>query len=296
MTIVDRSKDIGDAIAANFNAFTLVQKIEQICTIVSTMALVFIPVMVTEAITRRPKPNQGRLKTIVNNQIYQQVYCIGGSTNGTIFMSKKGDALMIHTPPEITKEFLEDIKELGVPVKYIFASNEAHETHVGACKAAFPDAKLITPKPCVEALKACAPVDGTVEDHLEILERDFGFTKMFRADDNVHVGADRSFIVELYGDDDRLKGKNALFVAQCGYGNFHKFDFGLAPFGTLAGFNGGRYFRMFYWAFTKKHDAVNPYWKHMVQSVDDLNLAVFQHGHPIRGPDTKERLLKFYVY
>jgi hypothetical protein len=149
----------------------------------------------------------------------------------------------------------------------------------------------------VELVKKCVQVDGSVEEHLENLENDFGIVKTFKADDNVHATADRSFVVQLYGGDG-MTGQ-CLFVGQCGFG--HQAKFGLRRY--LAGFQGilpprGRYFRMFYWAFTKhdKRHAVNPYWYHMVRSVDDLKVAVFQHGEAIVGEDTKEKLLKFYVY
>jgi hypothetical protein len=249
MPRVDRTEAMIGDVKASFQQFGILEKIQQVCVFFSSAVLVFIPVAIVEAISGKRKANVGRLKTVIKGQIYQQSYGVGASNNATVFMSKKKDALLIHTAPEITAAFVKDIQTLGAPVKYIYICNQFHEEFASDCKAAFPEAKVLAPKPCKDVIAECCPVDGTVEEHLEALEDEFGFTKMFKADDNVRCGCDRSHIVELYGDDDDgggggdddlHNGKNILFVGQCGYGNFRRFDFGiLALFGTLAGFNGG---------------------------------------------------------
>jgi hypothetical protein len=300
----DRDEQVQKALSSNFKGCNLFEKLQMIAVVSYTMITVFIPKIVMGKLTGNFNANVGRLKTIVKDQIYQQVY---GDSCSTVLMSRKKDGLLIHTAPQITPNFLADIRSLNAPVKYIYISNEVHEMFAFDAKQAFPDALLITPKPSVELVKRCVQVDGSVEEHLETLEKDFGIVKTFKADDNIHSTADRSFVIQLYGDmggDGRTTRTGAppgqcLFVGQCGYGHFPKFH--LRSY--LAGFQGlapspGRYFRMFYWAFTKhdKRHAINPYWQHMIRSVDDLKVAVFQHGEAIVGDDTKEKLLKFYVY
>jgi hypothetical protein len=285
------------SIKFNFAKFGLLDKLNQIATLVGSAFLLVLPSAILDALTGQTKRNVGRLETVIPHQIYQQHYGdMGGSSNCTILMSKQKDGLLLHTAPNITPEFVADIQALGVPVQYIFLSNELHETFASAAKEAFPDALVITPKPCRELVQEAVPVDGTVEEHWVTLEKNYGMIKMFQFDDHTCAKAERSFVIELYQGPDL--GKKCLFVAQCGFGNMSR-SFSLQA--KLAGFQGfmssrGRYFRLFYYVFTKNHAAVKPYWHHMVKSVDDLQLAIFQHGYPIQGKDTQEKLLKFYVY
>mmetsp|Transcript_33696 Transcript_33696/g.49134 ORF Transcript_33696/g.49134 Transcript_33696/m.49134 type:complete len:297 (+) Transcript_33696:144-1034(+) len=296
MPTVDRTDQISSAVAGNWERYTLIEKIQFVGTALTAAFTAFIPLMIVEKITGKKFPNAGRLRCVVNGQIYQQRY---GSSNSTILVNKKKDGLVIHTAPEITADFLADVAQLGVPVKYVMISNEVHETHASAAKDAYPQAKVVCPKVSRELVSQCVPVDATQEDILEELETDFGFVKVFEADDNVTATADRSFLVQLYGDDENIKkGNNCLFVAQCGYGNNTDFNLMAALGGFQGWFNRGRYFRMFYWSFTNcaNHAMINPYWKQMVNNSDNLQVAIFQHGNPIVGDDTKEQLLKFYVY
>lgn len=295
MPYVARDDLVQKNLADSFRSYNLIEKLQMISTVVSTLVLVFVPDLILETIRGQKKPNRGRLMTVIPNQIYQQKYGCNGEINGTILKSKRGDALLIHTSPSITPTFLQDVQDLGAPVKYIYVSNEVHETFASQCKEAFPEAKVLTPKPCKKEVEKCVPVDGVVEEYMEVLEQEFGVVKVFKADDNGHAEADRSWVLEIFGANDSPK-KHCLFVGQCGYGHFAKFDLR----GYLAGFQGlftrGRYFRMFYWAFAKNHKQINPFWNHMVRSVDNLQAVVFQHGDPIMGENTKEQLLKFYVY
>ena len=298
MPVVDRSDDIVSSVSANWKAYGIVQKIQFVGVFFTAAVCTFIPEMILEGIKGRKKFNAGKLKTIVEHQIYQQPFGAGGSLSSTILMSKTKDALLIHTAPEMTPEFKEAIQALGAPVKYIMISNEVHETHASACKEAYPDAKVLCPKASTKQVEMCGfQVDASFEESMEKLEKEFGFLKTFRGDDNIHSSADRSFVLELYGDG-VPKGKKVLFVGQCGYGHFPKLQLLAAMAGFQGWFTRGRYFRMFYWAFTtpEGQGRIHEYWNHMVNSVDDLYVAIFQHGSAIVGDDTKSKLLQFYTY
>ena len=306
MPYVDRTTTIVSYAASNFQSYGFVRKIQHAVVASSTVAFMFVPIWIHEFFTgRRIHPNRGRLKTIIEGQIYQQTYGVFHQTNSTIFVNRAKDALLIHTPPEITPDFLADMKRLEIPVKYIFISNDFHETHAGPCKDAFPTATVITPERCKDLVSESCCVDATLESKLDELKEKFGFVKMFKADGTVSCMADRSFIVELFdgdGDSDgdatnKFAKQYCLFYGQCGIGNLdptaHRI---LGPLGVLTGFTGGRAFRMFYWSFTPDQKAVRPYWTNVVNYSDNLQAAVFQHGKPILGPHTKEELLAFYVY
>lgn len=287
------------AMAEMFHAYGLWDKMALTATFLVTTFCFIIPHKLPEALGLvEPRLNVGRLKTVVKDQIYQQLYW-SGNTQSTIFKSRKGDGLLIYIPPKITQEFLEDIKKLAAPVKYIIAANASHEHFAEDAKKAFPEATVLTPKACRKLVEEAVAVDATIEESMQVLETDFGFTKVFRYD-NCCGMAERSYQVELFASKDEPKKSYCLFVGQCGMGNYSKF----APTFYLAGFQNlfqprGRVFRHYYYSFTNDHSAVRPYWMHMIKSIpDNLDVAAFIHGDPIVGSNDSVRgqLLQFYFY
>jgi hypothetical protein len=292
MPLVKRDDIVMECMSKNFNSFGLLDKVAQVATTVTAMILVLMPEEILSAlgIVKDKYANKGRLREVIKNQIYQQPYK-GGGINSTIFKSRNGDALLMHIAPRMSPEFKEDIRRLGAPIKYILISNEAHESLASEAKEAFPDALVIVPAVSKALVEVAVKVDGTIEEHAEKLKKDFGFVETFNGDEIGHCSSERSYAVEIFGS----SSEKVLFVGQCGYGNLPQ-TFSL----VLAGFSGfltaGRFFRMFYYTFTKNHGLVRPFWHNMVNSVDNISAAIFTHGMPINGKDTKEKLLQFYVY
>ncbi|CAB9507713.1 expressed unknown protein [Seminavis robusta] len=303
MPTIKRDAFFQAAMVEAFHENGLWGKITQVATIFVTMVGFVIPQELSVALgLAEPRRNMGRLTTVVKNQIYQQLF-MSGYTQSTIFKSRQGDALLIYIPPKMTAEFRADVAQLGVPVKYIIAANECHESYAEDCKKAYPEAKVLTPKPSRKLVEEAVAVDATIEESLQMLETEFGFTKMFRYDHNSRCTAERSYQVEIFdtsssGDKDTSAKSYCLFVGQCGMGNYSI----LAPSTLVAGFQSlfqprGRVFRHYLHCFTKDKSAVRPYWTHMVQSIpDSLDAAVFIHGDPVMGTQVREQLLQFYAY
>jgi hypothetical protein len=290
MPAINREDRLFAAVAANFKSLPLLGKFKLVGTVLATSFLVVIPEKLLELLTGRVRPNVGRLKTVIPNQIYQQA-SFRGQTNSTIFVNKKRNGLLIHIAPRITNDFIQDIRYLDAPVKYIVVSNEFHESFAEDAKKKWTDALVITPKSCRDLVEQAVHVDGTLEEHWDTLENDFGFVKQFRFDEN-SCTTERSYVVDLF----ETSNAQCLFVGQCGIGNYSRFSL---PW-WLAGFQGlltrGRFFRMYYNCFTTNQQAVRPWWTHMVNSVgNNLEAAVFTHGDFILGKDTRDELLKFRV-
>lgn len=291
MPTVKRDDLFRKLMVESFRSHGLLGKLGEIATILVTTIFFIVPQELPLALgLAEPRLNIGRLKTVIEGQIYQQLF-MSGNTHSTVFKSRKGDGLLLYIAPRISSEFLEDIATLGAPVKFIVVSNEAHESYAEDAKTSFPDALVITPKASRNLVEEAVHVDGVLEDHLDTLEKDFGFKKMFRFDENTRCTAERSFEVELFS------GGGCLFVAQCGIGNYSSFSPGVFASGFQGLFTRGRYFRMYYYCFTKNHSRIRPFWTHMVKSVDNLKAAVFIHGDPITGNsvDVRGTLLHFHV-
>ncbi|KAL3923406.1 MAG: hypothetical protein SGARI_006227 [Bacillariaceae sp.] len=208
-------------------------------------------------------------------------------------MNRKKDGLLIYIPARITDEFLEDIKKLNAKVKFIVAHNECHETFADDAKKAWPDAEVLTPKGSEALVGEAVAVDTTLEERWDVLEKEFGFTKMFRFDANSRCSTERSYMLEIFGEEKR----HCLFVAQCGTGNYSKFY----PHVWLTGFQQllhprGRWFRHYYVSFAVDKSAIHPYWTNMVNSAENLQAAIFTHGDPVFGTNTKKTLLEFYSF
>ena len=297
MPQVNRDDQLLGLCKENFLAQDWYGKAAQAATTLVTTLFFIVTQKLKVALGFEPdRANLGRLTTVIPGRIYQQT-SFGGNTQCTVLMNRKKDGLLIYIPARITKEFRQDIENLNAKVQFIVAHNEFHETFADDAKKAWPDAEVLTPKGGEDAVGEAVAIDATLEDRWEVLEKDFGFIKMFRFDENSRCKTERSYLLDLFDDDDNSKQKQCLFVAQCGMGHYKKFY----PHVWLTGFQQllnprGRCFRHYYVSFVVDKDAMHPYWVNMVTSSDNLHAAIFTHGDSILGTDTKRQLLGFYSF
>lgn len=109
----------------------------------------------------RNRPNVGRLKTVIKDQIYQQTYG-GGGCNSTLLLSRNKDAILVHIAPHVTMAFLDDVRALRAPPSGIWLfPNEAHESYAPAFVRHFPNAKVLCPKPSAERSFVLDLYDGS---------------------------------------------------------------------------------------------------------------------------------------
>jgi hypothetical protein len=85
----------------------------------------------------------------------------------TVVRTAKG--LLLHSVIEPTAATVEEVKALGIKVHCIFVPSCLHDTHASKWSKAFPEAKLVCPKPIIADIKECKGCEDKLEASEQVL-------------------------------------------------------------------------------------------------------------------------------